>query len=150
MVQALKYHGELAVADWFGDALARAVVRQRSVDLPWVDAVVALPLARARQRQRGFNQAHEIARRVAGDLDLRCHAGLRRQRETAPQASLPWAARARNMRDAFVATQRFDGARVAIVDDVMTTGATLHAAASALRRAGARSVDAWVVARTQR
>lgn len=149
MVQALKYHGELAVADWFGDALARAVVRQRSDDAP-VDAVIALPLARARQQQRGFNQAHEIARRVAGDLEVRCHAGLRRQRETAPQASLPWAARARNMRDAFVATQRFDGARIAIVDDVMTTGATLHAAAKALRHAGARSVDAWVVARTLR
>ena len=73
-----------------------------------------------------------------------------RTRDTPPQASLSWAARARNMRGAFTATRRFDGQRVALVDDVMTTGATLHAAARALRHAGAAGVDVWVVARTLR
>lgn len=149
MVQALKYGGELAVADWLGDALARAVAG-RGGARPDIDAVIALPLAPARQRQRGFNHAVEIARRTADALDLRRSGGLRRVRDTPPQATLPWAARTRNMRGAFAATQRFEGERIALVDDVMTTGATLHAAARALARAGARSVDAWVVARTLR
>ena len=150
MVQALKYGGELAVADWFGAALARAVAHRHDPRAPGAGVIIALPLAPARQRHRGFNHAREIARCVAADLDLRCTGGLRRTRDTPPQASLPWAARARNMRGAFTATRRFDGQRVALVDDVMTTGATLHAAARALRHAGAASVDAWVVARTLR
>ncbi len=150
MVQALKYGGQLAVASCLGDALAYAVLQQRMPDVAVPDIVIAMPLAVARQRRRGFNQAGEIARRAARALDLRCESGLRRVRDTPPQASLPWAARARNMRDAFAATRRFDGKRVALVDDVMTTGATLHAAARVLRQAGAASVDAWVVARTLR
>jgi ComF family protein len=150
MVKALKYSGELAVADWFGDVLAAAVADERTGHGSDVAAIVALPLAPARQRLRGFNHAGEIARRVAHDLNLRCDRGLIRVRDTPPQASLPWAARARNLRNAFAATRRFDGARLALVDDVMTTGATLHEAARALRHAGAQSVDAWVVARTLR
>ena len=143
LVQALKYGGELALAEPLGDALARAVAQ--CGDRP--DAIVAMPSSRERQQRRGFNHAQEIARRVARVLDLPLVAGLARTRDAPPQAGLLLRERTRNVRGAFVAS-RFDARTVAIVDDVMTTGATLGAATRALLAAGARSVEAWVVART--
>jgi ComF family protein len=114
------------------------------------DAVVALPLAPARQRARGFNQAAEIARSVARDCALPLAGGLARVRDAPPQAGLQRSARISNLRDAFACDTSLAGRRVALVDDVMTSGATLAAAAQALRRAGAAGVEAWVVARTLR
>jgi ComF family protein len=144
LLQALKYEGRLSLADPLGDALAAAVVARG--DLPGV--LVALPLSRERQRTRGFNHAHEIARRVAFRVGVPLVAGLARIRDAPPQAGLAMRERARNVRDAFAATRSFAGLRVGLVDDVMTTGATLGAASRALLTAGARSVDALVVART--
>jgi ComF family protein len=146
LLQALKYEGRLALADPLGDALAAAVAARG--DVP--DILVALPLSRERQRRRGFNHAHEIARRVAFRVGAPLEAGLARVRDAPPQAGLPLRERAGNVRDAFAATRSFDGMRVGLVDDVMTTGATLRAASRALLAAGARSVDALVVARTFR
>jgi ComF family protein len=144
LVQGLKYRGELALAGWFGTALAQHL--GASAELP--DTVVAVPLAPSRQRERGFNQAREIARVTAHHLRLPCVDALARLRSTTPQAALPWDARAANVRGSFACTRDVRGARLALVDDVMTTGATLRAAALALRDAGAARVDIWVVART--
>ena len=113
-----------------------------------VDVIVPMPLSAARLSERGFNQAHEIARvvgratgtEVAGDL-------CRRVLETPPQAMLPWKARAANVRGAFVCDRNLEGACVAVVDDVVTTGATLNEIARVLKRAGAASVSGWSVAR---
>ena len=114
------------------------------------DRIVALPLASARQRERGFNQAQEIAARVSRQLRLPIARALTRIAGGPPQAALSWSERAANVRGAFAARADVHGARIALVDDVMTTGATLAEAARTLARAGAARVECWVVARTLR
>ena len=145
LLHAFKYGGRLALADPLAAALANAVARRGD---PLPDRLIALPLAPSRQRARGFNHAQEIARRVSRHTSVPLVGALRRVRDSPPQAGLAFAARTSNVRNAFRAVVRLDGLAVAIVDDVMTTGATLGAAATAARAAGARRVDAWVVART--
>lgn len=147
LVQALKYQHQLALAGPLGDALAAAALRAPP-SYVWPDALIAVPLGAARQRERGFNQAVEIARVVARGTGLPVVTGLVRSGDAPAQATLPWALRRRNLRGAFACRGVFAGRHVALVDDVMTTGATLEAAATALLQAGAVRVDAWVVART--
>lgn len=152
LLQQLKYGGRLAFADWAAGELAAVVIRAdaSSARAERPDCIVALPLAIRRQRERGFNQAREIAVRVARSLDLPLLDALRRVAHGAPQATLPWAQRSANVRGAFNANERVsvEGRSIALVDDVMTTGATLIEAAGALRRAGATRVECWAVART--
>jgi ComF family protein len=145
LIHAFKYGGQLALAEPLAAALLDAVIRRARAP---PDVIVALPLSVARQRERGFNQAAEIARRVARAVNRPLVSGLARARDAPPQAALAWNERARNVRGAFVGQPCLAGKRVAIVDDVMTTGATLASAARAARRAGAVAVEAWVVART--
>lgn len=145
LLQSFKYAARLELAGPLALALVDAVLAGGH---PLPDRVVAVPLSRVRQRERGFNHAQEIARNAAALTGVPLATGLHRIRDSAPQASLARGARTRNVRGAFECTARLDGLTVAIVDDVMTTGATLGAAANALRDAGARRVDAWVVART--
>jgi len=147
LIQALKYEHRLELALPLGDALAAAVRRAPAL-FAGVEAVVPLPLSRARQRERGFNQSIEIGRIVARRTGLPLARLLSRTAHAPPQASLPWRARAGNVRGAFACADHLDGRHVAVLDDVMTTGATLDAAAAALIAAGAARVDAWVVART--
>ncbi|HPU20115.1 MAG TPA: ComF family protein [Alicycliphilus sp.] len=118
--------------------------------LEQADWVLPVPLAPGRLRHRGYNQALLLARRLAGAHvrpDL-----LLRTREAEAQAQLTRAQRLRNLRGAFVLeplrAQQLAGRRVLLVDDVMTTGATLHAAAAPLREAGVAHVGALVLART--
>jgi ComF family protein len=150
LLQRIKYQGQLALADWAGAALAAAVVADlaRRCDGELPDRVVALPLAPSRQRERGFNQAREIAVHVARRTGLPLAAPLARIAAGTPQTGLPWARRRSNVRGAFAIASPVRGARVALVDDVMTTGATLAEAARTLLQAGARRVECWVVART--
>jgi ComF family protein len=150
LLQRLKYAGQIAYADWLGTRLADPVAQalRRRADATVPDCAVALPLAPSRQRERGFNQAREIAVRCARVLQLPLAQPLERTVAGAPQAGLPLSARAGNVRGAFVCRTPLAGARVALIDDVMTTGATLAEAAVALQRAGAARVECWVVART--
>ena len=142
LVQALKFNEQLHLANSLADKLVCSIPANP-------DCVVPMPLHPARLQQRGHNQSLEIARRVAGKLGvpLLPHA-CQRVRDTPPQAALKWKERGKNMRKAFLCTADFAGKHVAMVDDVMTTGASLNELALALRRAGAREVSAWVVART--
>ena len=115
--------------------------------------VVAVPLSRERLRERGYNQSWELARRLARALALEARAdALFRVRDTGHQLGLQREARGANLQGAFVVTPRHAawvrGARIALVDDVLTTGATASAATRTLRAAGARDVQVWVVART--
>ena len=145
LLQALKYGGRLALAEPLADGLA-AGLAQRTDALP--EALVPVPRAPSRQRARGFDQARRSARRVGRQLRIPVLDALSRVRDGGPQAALPLAARAANVRDAFGADDALAGARIAIVDDVMTTGATLTAATHAAQRARAAAVEVWVVART--
>lgn len=139
LVHSLKFRGELALAPLLGRRLAEAIPAP-------VDWVVPVPLSRRRLKERGYNQAVEIARHLGrGQLLV---SACERSRDSAPQLDLPFAARRRNVKGCFVARQSFEGAAVAVVDDVMTTGATLDEMARTLKEAGAASVVNWVVART--
>jgi ComF family protein len=146
LIQAFKYQGRLALADWCADAVVAA---RRRIPVPAPVHVVAMPLAAQRQRERGFNQAAEVARAVAARIGATLlERGIGRTRATAPQAALPWSERATNIRGAFACTTELTGLAVAVVDDVMTTGATLAEFARTLKAAGATRVENWVVART--
>jgi ComF family protein len=145
-IQRLKYAPDLTLVAPLGALLAERAPRDYSADL-----LVPMPLSRARLRSRGFNQAVELGRIVARRLSVPLALdAVRRIRETPPQASLPWEDRARNVRGAFACEADLSGLRVAIIDDVMTTGATLEELAGELKRSGAREVTAWVLARTPR
>jgi ComF family protein len=144
LVQRFKFGGDLALGRWLGEALAQAVEREARPDL-----LVAAPASRARLRERGFNQAVVLARIVAAAGGHRLDVGaIEKLRDTRPQQGLERAERHANLRGAFRVRAALAGAHVAIVDDVMTTGATAEALAGALRQAGARRVVAWVLART--
>lgn len=142
LLQALKYRARLALAGYF----ARSLVSRA---LPKVDLIVPMPLHSRRLAERGFNQALEIARGVARHLGVKIEPrGVQRVRNTAPQTGLPYEERAKNVRGAFQCNLDFAGASVAVVDDVMTTGATLNEVARVLKRAGATRVENLVIART--
>ncbi len=141
LVRAFKYQGALHLADVLASGWEGLLPQQPP------DCVVPVPLSRRRWRERGYNQAHELALELGSRLGSACTPALLRQRHTAPQAGLSAQARATNVARAFCARTPLRGLRVALVDDVLTTGATLEAAAQALRDAGARQVEAWVVAR---
>jgi ComF family protein len=145
MVLALKYGHRLALAHAFGRLLAARV----GPGLPADGQLLPVPLAFERQAERGFNQAREIARALAARTGLPlAPARARRVRHTPPQESLDVADRHRNVRNVFAADPLPPGTTVVVVDDVMTTGATLDALARTLKRAGAAQVVNVVVART--
>ena len=142
LVLALKYGEKFHLADRLGEQLA-----QRVSVLP--DCLVAMPLHPARLRERGFNQSLQLARRIGRQLNLPVLlSACQRVRDTPSQSTLPWKERRSNMRKAFICSGDVSGKHVAVVDDVMTTGATLNELALALLNAGASEVSAWVVART--
>ena len=142
IIHALKYEGRRSLARPLGH-----LMRQRGADmLAGAACVVPVPLHPSRRRQRGFNQAGDLARHLGVPVS---HA-LRRVRATPTQTGLPAARRHRNVRDAFAATRSaraLTGAIVVLVDDVSTTGATLEACARVLKQAGVTEVRALTAAR---
>jgi ComF family protein len=143
LIQQLKYAGQLAIAPWLAERLAQAV---DPADLP--DLLIPMPLHERRLKERGFNQASLIGGRLASTFGVAIdHAACRRIRATRPQAELPIKARRGNLRGAFACDRDLSGLHVALVDDVMTSGASLEALAKAVRKRGAARVSAWVVAR---
>ncbi len=141
-----KYEGERGLAAELGALVAARVAADLAIGTA-LDVVVPAVLHPARARLRGYDQAALLAAEVARLVDLPLRAPLRRVRLSRPQVELDRAARAENVRGAFIAEAgSLRGLRVALIDDVATTGATLAAASGALRTAGAREVRAYVVA----
>jgi ComF family protein len=142
LVQALKYRARLALAGFFARSLA-------SRPLPAVDVILPMPLHPKRIAERGFNQALEIARALARHRGRPiAPRGVLRVKDTLPQTDLPYEERAKNVHGAFLCKLDLSGASVAVLDDVMTTGATLNELARALKRAGATRIENLVIART--
>jgi ComF family protein len=143
-IQRLKFEQDLAVGRLLGTLLADSL---RLGDDIASALVLPVPLHRKRLSNRGYNQAMEIARplaRLGYRIETRC---CKRARNTGAQSGLSAASRKGNMRGAFSATGPLSGQRFILIDDVLTTGSTLNELASTLKRAGAASVKAWVVAR---
>ena len=145
-IHRFKYGGERALANELGELVAARVASHLATGIA-LDVVVPAVLHAERARSRGYDQAWLLAAVVADHTALPLRVPLRRIRPAVPQIALDRAARAENLRGAYVAEAgALRGARVALIDDVATTGATLAAATGALRAAGARVVRSYVVA----
>jgi ComF family protein len=152
LVLALKFGHALPLAGWLASRLAAGLpAAWARAGHPAPDLLAPVPLSPQRLAARGFNQAWEIARPLARRLGLRADPVLlARQRDTGSQRALDLAARQVNLRGAFrlARAARLDGLHVALVDDVMTSGATLHEAAGVLKAHGAARVSVIVALRT--
>jgi ComF family protein len=147
LVRGLKFRNELACGRVLGELFSRCLLA-RGESLP--AAIVPVPLAPRRYRERGYNQCSELAlaiRRVTG-VAVRTDVVIR-QRETAEQAGLDRKARRKNVRGAFAAVAPLRARSVAILDDVVTTGSTVRELAAVLQEAGAEQVVVWAIARTE-
>lgn len=143
LIQSLKYTHRLTSAEFFGRALAQLPFSCRP------DLILPVPLSTERLAQRGFNQALEMARPLARALGMSPSIGhVHRNRDTPPQSQLAWKDRKKNIRHAFECKIDLGGARVLVIDDVMTTGATLDELARTLKARGAAHVGNRVLART--
>jgi ComF family protein len=150
LIGAFKFHARAELAGALAGRLLQAV---RRADVVRPDIIVPIPLAARRLAERGYNQAWELARPVAAALGIPADATLLlRPLDTGPQAVLDRDRRMLNLRTAFMVdpARRAEvrARRVALVDDVMTTGATVREASATLLRAGAASVQVWALART--
>ncbi|MCP1727960.1 ComF family protein [Natronospira proteinivora] len=145
LILNLKFHGQLATGRLLGELTAQALASE-GVRLP--QALVPVPLHRRRWRERGFNQARELARPMARRFQIPIADGLVHRRQHGPaQAELPLDQRRRNIRGLFKVRREPPG-HVAIVDDVVTSASTVAELARTLKQAGATRVDVWAIART--
>jgi len=145
LIHSLKYQANLAVAPIFADLL---ITRLKTLErMP--DIILPMPLHPIRLRERGFNQAMEISRYISKQMGITLLPdSCSRIKHTPPQTGLPWKDRQKNIRKAFSCKIVLTGKHVALVDDVMTTGATLNELAKILRKQGAAEISNWVIART--
>lgn len=148
LIHQLKYGRKVIVAKELGQLLASNIMKV-SATLP--DCILPVPLHRIRYLNRGFNQALEISRAASKMLGLPIETDLiSRTRRTLPQFALAPSERKRNLRGAFRLNSVPAYDHIAVLDDVITSGATISAIASLLKKAGVRRVDAWVCARAER
>ncbi len=149
MIQRYKYGRTLSLSHTFGQLMGEKIRTTNNHDP--IDLIIPMPMHPTRLKERGFNQALEIAKPLdnhlnsTSKLDYKC---VIRQTLTPPQASLPLRDRVKNIKGAFKINKNLTGKRIAIVDDVMTTGASLNELAKTLKQAGATHVECWVIART--
>ena len=114
-----------------------------------IDLIIPMPLHSSRLQERSFNQSLEIARIIGKRLNIAINSqAIARIKQSPPQASLPLKERVKNMKGAFTCQEDLSGLRIALVDDVMATGASLNALAKAVKAKGAAHVECWLIART--
>lgn len=151
MIQRYKYSETLSLSQTFGQLLNEKIRLTNNFNA--IDLIIPMPMHPTRLKERGFNQALEVAKVLdkllcknkSRKLDYKSAI---RQTLTPPQASLPLKDRVKNIKGAFKINKDLSGKRIAIVDDVMTTGASLNELAKTLKKAGATHVECWVIART--
>jgi len=144
LVQRFKFEGDLPTGRLLGELLADYLAA--GSEKP--DCIVPVPLHPSRLKERGFNQAVELARPISKRLKIKVRLDLcERVRATEVQSKLDAAERRKNLRDAFAVTGSVDGLHIAVLDDVVTTGTTLQVLTEALKDAGARRVTVWSVCR---
>jgi ComF family protein len=144
MIGALKFGAEYKNARLLGMLLADYI--KQAAEQP--DLILPVPLHKTRYRQRGFNQAIEIGRTVAKELQIPLDlTSCKRHRDTPHQTELSAKKRRKNVKNAFSVIKPIDARHIAILDDVMTTGSTTHELAWALKKVGVSRVDVWVCAR---
>lgn len=148
LILELKFNYALVNARLFGELLAQSVLQTWYQNKALPTVIIPVPLHPLRLKERGFNQALEIARPVAKRLKLpietaHCH----RLKSTAPQAKLPAAHRRSNVKGAFRVTKQFTDQHIAVIDDVITTGSTITEFCHVLKQSGAQRIDVWCVAR---
>ncbi|CAA9890437.1 ComF family protein [Candidatus Methylobacter favarea] len=144
LITSLKFNADYKNARLLGMLLAERLDKRAKRP----DCILPVPLHKARYRQRGFNQAIEIARTVSRELQIpldlvSCH----RHRNTPHQTALSAKKRRKNLKNAFSIIKPLYAQHIAILDDVMTTGSTVHELAAVLKNAGVGKVDVWVCAR---
>lgn len=144
LVRRMKYGGDIATARVLGTLLGRRIAGGHMLH---AQALVPVPLHRGREAQRGYNQALEIARAASREISLPVFHAVGRRRATVEQAGLDAASRRSNLRGAFELVRPLRHRRLAIVDDVMTTGSTVEELARVLKAGGAEWVEVWAVAR---
>ena len=151
LITRFKHNAKWPFGHLLADVLSQYLQHRFDEDLPRPDALLPVPLAAKRLRQRGFNQAAMLARWLSRQLDLPCEENVvHRIQDTSAQQDLDAKARKRNLRNAFALTTdaHVKGRHLALVDDVLTTGATAQALARLLMNAGAVRVDVYCLART--
>lgn len=155
LISQLKFHQRLSYGRLLGDLMAKYLkhyYQEHPEDSP--QAIIAVPLSRKRLAERGFNQAEILSRPIAKELNLPILRRVcQRNRDTPAQLSLPAKDRRRNLRDAFDITLPLSVTgeairHIALIDDVMTTGATLESLAKTVKKSGAETVTLWSLART--
>jgi ComF family protein len=148
IVHAYKYQKGLYLSRLLGELMAMHSTNLHPVSIP-IDGIVAMPMHPERLRERGFNQSHEIAKIVSRALKIPLYSdACQRIINTPPQATLALKERAKNIKGAFDCANEIAGLRIAVIDDVMTSGASLNELAKTLKKSGAKSVHNWVIART--
>ena len=147
LILRYKYGNMLNLGDTFGEFLAEKINAEDC--LKNIDLIIPMPMHPQRLKERGFNQALEIAKILCKNHKEKLdYKSVERRTLTPPQASLPLKERVKNIKGAFKVNADLAGKRIAIFDDVMTTGASLNELAKTLKKSSASHVECWVIART--
>jgi ComF family protein len=153
VLQQYKYNQQLFLAETFAELILQKIQPQKiepqKIQPRNIDLIIPMPLHPSRLQERGFNQSLEIARIIGKRCNIPINSqAVSRIKYSPPQASLPLKERVKNMKGAFSCHADLSGLRIALIDDVMTTGASLNALAKACKAKGAAHVECWLIART--